>query len=152
MKVNLPREFIKLSPISSAIIPHRTPDGHLSKTGYVKLLAFSQVIWVFLMCLFLQQTFYFYSSPIGCYLSLYFSNIVKKSTIANLWNLLQFRFSNYMTDCCFWYGKHNQWVGEPGCAVIHIGSSKQSSKFLSISLFVEYQLLHITVGYFLQVY
>lgn len=41
-EVNLPREFIKLSPISSAIIPHRTSDGHLSKTGYVKLLAFSQ--------------------------------------------------------------------------------------------------------------
>ncbi|KAJ0745989.1 putative processing peptidase [Helianthus annuus] len=41
-EVRLPREFIKLSPISSAIIPHRTPDGHVSKTGYVKLLAFSQ--------------------------------------------------------------------------------------------------------------
>lgn len=43
-EVRLPREFIKLSPISSAIIPHRTPDGHVSKTGYVKLLAFSQVL------------------------------------------------------------------------------------------------------------
>lgn len=42
-EVRLPREFIRLSPISSAIIPHRTPDGHVSKTGYVKLLAFSQV-------------------------------------------------------------------------------------------------------------
>ncbi|KAK3035162.1 hypothetical protein RJ639_032835 [Escallonia herrerae] len=41
-EVKLPREFIRLSPISSAIIPHRTPDGHMSKTGYVKLLAFSQ--------------------------------------------------------------------------------------------------------------
>ncbi|GAB4851581.1 Carboxyl-terminal-processing peptidase 3, chloroplastic [Ancistrocladus abbreviatus] len=41
-EVNLPRDFIKLSPISSAIIPHRTPDGHLSKTGYVKLSTFSQ--------------------------------------------------------------------------------------------------------------
>nr|XP_043620625.1 carboxyl-terminal-processing peptidase 3, chloroplastic [Erigeron canadensis] len=41
-EVRLPREFIRLSPISSAIIPHRTPDGHVSKTGYVKLLAFSQ--------------------------------------------------------------------------------------------------------------
>ncbi|KAK9055490.1 hypothetical protein SSX86_026573 [Deinandra increscens subsp. villosa] len=41
-EVRLPREFIKLSPISSSIIPHRTPDGHVSKTGYVKLLAFSQ--------------------------------------------------------------------------------------------------------------
>ncbi|KAF3442585.1 hypothetical protein FNV43_RR16501 [Rhamnella rubrinervis] len=41
-EVNLPREYIKFSPISSAIIPHRTPDGHLAKTGYVKLAAFSQ--------------------------------------------------------------------------------------------------------------
>ncbi|KAK6941858.1 Tail specific protease [Dillenia turbinata] len=41
-EVNLPREYIKLSPISSAIIPHRTPDGRQSKTGYVKLSAFSQ--------------------------------------------------------------------------------------------------------------
>ena len=46
VKVNLPREFIKLSPISSAVIPHKTPDGRLSKTGYVKLLAFSQVLMV----------------------------------------------------------------------------------------------------------
>ncbi|KAK6941859.1 Tail specific protease [Dillenia turbinata] len=42
LTVNLPREHIKLSPISSAIIPHRTPDGRQSKTGYVKLSAFSQ--------------------------------------------------------------------------------------------------------------
>lgn len=41
-EVNLPREYIKLSPISSAVIPHRTPDGQLSKTGYVRLSAFSQ--------------------------------------------------------------------------------------------------------------
>lgn len=41
-EVSLPREYIKLSPISSAIIPHKTPDGHLSKTGYVRLSAFSQ--------------------------------------------------------------------------------------------------------------
>ncbi|CAN1255584.1 hypothetical protein LINPERPRIM_LOCUS9038 [Linum perenne] len=41
--VELRREYIKLSPISSAIIPHRTPDGRLAKTGYVKLSAFSQV-------------------------------------------------------------------------------------------------------------
>ncbi|XP_047335072.1 carboxyl-terminal-processing peptidase 3, chloroplastic-like [Impatiens glandulifera] len=41
-EVKLPREFIKFSPISSAIIAHRTPDGHLSKTGYVKLATFSQ--------------------------------------------------------------------------------------------------------------
>ncbi|KAL7585223.1 hypothetical protein Lser_V15G45452 [Lactuca serriola] len=43
-EVNLPREFIRLSPISSVIIPHRTPNGHVSKTGYVKLLAFSQTV------------------------------------------------------------------------------------------------------------
>ncbi|CAM8976237.1 unnamed protein product [Rhodiola kirilowii] len=41
-EVKLPRENIRLSPISSAIINHRTPDGHISKTGYVKLAAFSQ--------------------------------------------------------------------------------------------------------------
>ncbi|KAK7278879.1 hypothetical protein RJT34_23918 [Clitoria ternatea] len=41
-EVKLPREYIKLSPISSAIIPHISPDGHLTKTGYVKLSAFSQ--------------------------------------------------------------------------------------------------------------
>ena len=44
LKVKLSRDFIKLSPISSAIIPHKTPDGHVSKLGYVKLSAFSQVI------------------------------------------------------------------------------------------------------------
>ncbi|KAJ4829706.1 Carboxyl-terminal-processing peptidase 3, chloroplastic [Turnera subulata] len=41
-EVKLPREYITLSPISSTIIPHRTPDGRVTKTGYVKLLAFSQ--------------------------------------------------------------------------------------------------------------
>lgn len=41
-EVNLPREYIRLSPISSAVIPHRTPDGHQTKTGYVKLSTFSQ--------------------------------------------------------------------------------------------------------------
>lgn len=41
-EVNLPREIIKLSPVSSTIIPHRTQDGRVLKTGYVKLLAFSQ--------------------------------------------------------------------------------------------------------------
>ncbi|CAO2831767.1 unnamed protein product [Amaranthus hypochondriacus] len=41
-EVNLPREYIKLSPISSAIIPHKSPDGHVSRTGYVKLSVFSQ--------------------------------------------------------------------------------------------------------------
>ncbi|KAI3472171.1 hypothetical protein Pfo_029659 [Paulownia fortunei] len=41
-EVKIPREVIKLSPISSAIILHRAPDGHLSKTGYVRLSTFSQ--------------------------------------------------------------------------------------------------------------
>ncbi|CAG7865855.1 carboxyl-terminal-processing peptidase 3, chloroplastic [Brassica rapa] len=41
-EVKLPRDYIKLSPISSTIIPHTTPDGRLAKTGYVKLTAFSQ--------------------------------------------------------------------------------------------------------------
>ncbi|CAI9100062.1 OLC1v1036984C1 [Oldenlandia corymbosa var. corymbosa] len=41
-EVNLPREVIQLSPVSSAVIPHRTPDGRMSKLGYVKLSAFSQ--------------------------------------------------------------------------------------------------------------
>ncbi|KAI5318494.1 PREDICTED: carboxyl-terminal [Prunus dulcis] len=41
-EVKLPREYIKLTPISTATIPHRTPDGRLTKTGYVKLSAFSQ--------------------------------------------------------------------------------------------------------------
>ncbi|CAH8268962.1 unnamed protein product [Arabidopsis lyrata] len=41
-EVKLPRDYIKLSPISSAIIPHTTPDGRFAKTGYVKLTAFSQ--------------------------------------------------------------------------------------------------------------
>ncbi|KAF5750693.1 hypothetical protein HS088_TW03G01032 [Tripterygium wilfordii] len=41
-EVNIQREYIKLSPLSSSIIAHRTPNGHLAKTGYVKLSAFSQ--------------------------------------------------------------------------------------------------------------
>ncbi|KAG4215754.1 hypothetical protein ERO13_A01G196000v2 [Gossypium hirsutum] len=41
-EVKLPRELIRLSPISSTVIPHRTPDGRLTKTGYVKLSTFSQ--------------------------------------------------------------------------------------------------------------
>ncbi|XP_057424388.1 carboxyl-terminal-processing peptidase 3, chloroplastic isoform X3 [Lotus japonicus] len=41
-EVKLPRECIKLSPISSAIIPHRSPEGQAIKTGYVKLSTFSQ--------------------------------------------------------------------------------------------------------------
>lgn len=41
-EVNLPREFISLSPVSSYVILHKAPDGNLAKTGYVKLSAFSQ--------------------------------------------------------------------------------------------------------------
>lgn len=41
-EVKLSRENIKFSPISSAIITHKTPDGYLTKTGYVKLSEFSQ--------------------------------------------------------------------------------------------------------------
>ncbi|XP_023638563.1 carboxyl-terminal-processing peptidase 3, chloroplastic isoform X2 [Capsella rubella] len=41
-EVKVPRDYIKLSPISSTIIPHTTPDGRSAKTGYVKLTAFSQ--------------------------------------------------------------------------------------------------------------
>ncbi|XP_010317889.1 carboxyl-terminal-processing peptidase 3, chloroplastic isoform X2 [Solanum lycopersicum] len=41
-EVKLPREVIKLSPVSSTIIPHKMPDGRLLKTGYVKLSSFSQ--------------------------------------------------------------------------------------------------------------
>lgn len=43
LKVNLSREYIKLSPISSAIIPHKSSEGQVIKTGYVKLSTFSQV-------------------------------------------------------------------------------------------------------------
>ncbi|KAG9134972.1 hypothetical protein Leryth_001265 [Lithospermum erythrorhizon] len=41
-EVRIPREVIRLSPLSGAIISHTLPDGHQSKTGYVKLSAFSQ--------------------------------------------------------------------------------------------------------------
>jgi hypothetical protein len=43
LKVKLPREYIKLSPISSAIIPHKSSEGQVIKTGYVKLPTFSEV-------------------------------------------------------------------------------------------------------------
>lgn len=41
-EVKLPREVIRLSPISSSVISHRARDGHETKTGYVRLSAFSQ--------------------------------------------------------------------------------------------------------------
>lgn len=43
-KVKLPREVIKLSPISSTVFSHRSGDGSELKTGYVRLSAFSQVL------------------------------------------------------------------------------------------------------------
>lgn len=41
-EVKLPREVIQISPVSSAIISHRTPNGRWAKTGYLRLSAFSQ--------------------------------------------------------------------------------------------------------------
>ncbi|EMS62759.1 Carboxyl-terminal-processing protease [Triticum urartu] len=41
-EVQLSREVINLSPLSTAIISHRSGDGHEGKTGYVRLAAFSQ--------------------------------------------------------------------------------------------------------------
>ncbi|RWR76007.1 carboxyl-terminal-processing peptidase 3, chloroplastic isoform X1 [Cinnamomum micranthum f. kanehirae] len=41
-EVKVPREVIRISPIYSAVILIKLPDGHLSKTGYVRLSSFSQ--------------------------------------------------------------------------------------------------------------
>ncbi|KAJ3694654.1 hypothetical protein LUZ60_000031 [Juncus effusus] len=41
-EVKIPREVIRLSPLSSTIISHKLNDGQVSKTGYVRLSAFSQ--------------------------------------------------------------------------------------------------------------
>lgn len=41
-EVQLRREVINLSPVSTAIISHSSGDGHEEKTGYVRLAAFSQ--------------------------------------------------------------------------------------------------------------
>lgn len=41
-EVQLSREVINLSPLSTAIISHRSGDGLEGKTGYVRLAAFSQ--------------------------------------------------------------------------------------------------------------
>ncbi|XP_066376180.1 carboxyl-terminal-processing peptidase 3, chloroplastic-like isoform X2 [Miscanthus floridulus] len=41
-EVQLSREIINLSPVSTAIISHRSDDGHECKTGYVRLASFSQ--------------------------------------------------------------------------------------------------------------
>ena len=43
-QVKIFRESITLSPVFTAVLPHMTPDGHLVKTGYVRLTAFSQVL------------------------------------------------------------------------------------------------------------
>ncbi|KAF3331302.1 carboxyl-terminal-processing peptidase 3 [Carex littledalei] len=42
LSVKIPREVIRLSPLSSTIISHQLNDGHVAKTGYVRLSAFSQ--------------------------------------------------------------------------------------------------------------
>uniref|UniRef100_A0A0E0PX25 C-terminal processing peptidase n=1 Tax=Oryza rufipogon TaxID=4529 RepID=A0A0E0PX25_ORYRU len=42
LDVQLSREVINLSPLSTAIISHRSDDGRECKTGYVRLAAFSQ--------------------------------------------------------------------------------------------------------------
>ncbi|KAI4975392.1 hypothetical protein ZWY2020_048999 [Hordeum vulgare] len=41
-EVQLSREVINLSPLSTTIISHRSGDGHEGKTGYIRLAAFSQ--------------------------------------------------------------------------------------------------------------
>ncbi|KAL6909723.1 hypothetical protein ACP4OV_001382 [Aristida adscensionis] len=41
-EVQISREVINLSPLSTTIISHRSDDGHECKTGYVRLAAFSQ--------------------------------------------------------------------------------------------------------------
>ncbi|CAN6201681.1 unnamed protein product [Urochloa humidicola] len=41
-EVQLSREIINLSPLSTTIISHRSRDGHECKTGYVRLASFSQ--------------------------------------------------------------------------------------------------------------
>ncbi|KAG9443063.1 hypothetical protein H6P81_018917 [Aristolochia fimbriata] len=41
-EVKLPREVVRISPLSIAVIFHSAPDGHVEKTGYVRLSAFSQ--------------------------------------------------------------------------------------------------------------
>ncbi|XP_042427906.1 carboxyl-terminal-processing peptidase 3, chloroplastic-like [Zingiber officinale] len=41
-EVQISREVIKLSPLSSTIIRHKSNDGYESKIGYVRLSAFSQ--------------------------------------------------------------------------------------------------------------
>ncbi|CAL5043045.1 unnamed protein product [Urochloa decumbens] len=41
-EVQLSREIINLSPLSTTIISHRSDNGHECKTGYVRLASFSQ--------------------------------------------------------------------------------------------------------------
>ncbi|KAG0457640.1 hypothetical protein HPP92_022797 [Vanilla planifolia] len=41
-EVTIPREAIKLSPLSTAVFQHKLDDGHELKTGYVRLSSFSQ--------------------------------------------------------------------------------------------------------------
>lgn len=41
-EVNLLRENIKLSPVFTTVLAHSAPDGHILKTGYLRLTTFSQ--------------------------------------------------------------------------------------------------------------
>lgn len=41
-EVKIFRENITLTPVFTAVLPHMAPDGHLAKTGYLRLTAFSQ--------------------------------------------------------------------------------------------------------------
>lgn len=98
LKVKLPREVIKLSPISSAIITHRMSDGRLSKTGYVKLSTFSQVVFMTLQVIS-RARMAIRSSP----------HCIKNN---------DFMCPN-MTDCCSGDGEHSSGNGKSGCTVIH---------------------------------
>ncbi|KAH6799596.1 hypothetical protein C2S51_036080 [Perilla frutescens var. frutescens] len=43
-QVRIPHEVIKFSPVSSAIILHRAPDGHVSKTGYTAAMEMENTV------------------------------------------------------------------------------------------------------------
>lgn len=108
LKVNIPREYIKLSPISRTIIPHRTPDGHLAKTGYVKLSAFSQVVkTAFNLNLSYQKS--------ECWIISYVSHLKFTS------------FLFHLTDCSCWYGKYNSWTRKWRSTLVHTRFAEQSS-------------------------
>lgn len=52
-EITLRRETILLSPVFSAVIHHAAPSGQDTKTGYVRLSAFSQVLLQTLPCRFI---------------------------------------------------------------------------------------------------